>query len=273
MFMFGCKPPKFDMRDYKLICGASNSFQKEYKLNPPEVKDQKSVNSCVAHATSSILEYFDSLKGDTHTLSTNFIYGIQKKLCGHDGDGMYLNDACSIVKNYGDPIEILCRGNNEIPKAHKIAEAAYEKSGVLENAYCFKIKSYYTCTSTNAIKKSLTKGCPVLASIKWYNSYSVDSDGVIVNSQLGGYTYHAVMVYGWNERGFLCQNSWGVQWGDRGRFTLPYEIEFYEAKALIDDSIDIDETDVKIPERNSFLDVIYKTINFIVNFLRKLILE
>lgn len=266
---FGCRPPKVDLRDYKIVSGAADTYPETFELAPPKVKNQKSVNSCVAHVTSSILEYFDSLKGETHTLSTNFIYGIQKKLCGYDGEGMYLGDACSIVKDYGDPMETLCSGNTEIPKVHTIAETAFAKEEVLENAYCFKIKAYYSCKTTNAIKKALTKGCPVLASVKWYSTYKLDSNYVLQDIQMGGYSYHAIMIYGWNEKGFLCQNSWGTSWGDNGRFILPYEIEPAEAKALIDEDIDIDTSDVIIPKRSTFLDIIYKILNFIINIFRK----
>src|SRR5829696_7834295 len=39
-------------------------------------------------------------------------------------------------------------------------------------------------------------------------------------NQLGG---HAFALVGYNEVGFLVQNSWGTDWGKRGFATLPYE--------------------------------------------------
>src|SRR5215218_20974 len=39
-------------------------------------------------------------------------------------------------------------------------------------------------------------------------------------NQLGG---HAFALVGYNEVGFLVQNSWGTDWGRRGYATLPYE--------------------------------------------------
>ena len=73
---FGCKPPKKDLRDYKVAATIKEyDFPNEFILeNLPKVKNQKSVSSCVAHSISSILEYHDR---SAHNLSTNFIYGIQ----------------------------------------------------------------------------------------------------------------------------------------------------------------------------------------------------
>jgi predicted alpha/beta hydrolase family esterase len=42
--------------------------------------------------------------------------------------------------------------------------------------------------------------------------------------QIGG---HAFLIAGYNDRGFLVQNSWGTKWGDRGYATLPYEDWLY----------------------------------------------
>jgi len=96
-YAYGCLPAKFDIRDYKL-CSAKNPmvvYPSEFQLkNLPKVKNQGMVNSCCAHATSSILEYYAH---NIYKLSTNFIYGIQKKVCNQNQMGMYLVDACKIV--------------------------------------------------------------------------------------------------------------------------------------------------------------------------------
>jgi len=113
---YGVLPAKVDLRDYK-ICSANMEiiYPEEFVLsNLPKVKCQKNVNSCCAHAVSSILEFHD-LSRDT--LSTNFIYGIQKYLFNQTQQGMYLVQACKIVNDYGDPLESDCKGNTEVPKA------------------------------------------------------------------------------------------------------------------------------------------------------------
>lgn len=263
---YGCLPSKYDARDYKMPKSGAASLPVAYMCRQlPNVKNQGSVSSCVAHATSSILEYHDINVGN-NKLSTNFIYGIQKKLFGREEGGMYLRDACKIVLDYGDPLAEDCSGNNEVPKSHGIAEAAYEDQTVMEKAKTFRIKSYFTCKSDNEIKQAIMNYGPVLVSIKWFDDYKVDKDGALQSSQKGDYGYHAVMVYGWNAGGWLCQNSWGKSWGTNGRFLFPYKYGFVEARGMID--MVNEDTDIIKPNSEGFMSVIYKIINFIANIFK-----
>ena len=41
-----------------------------------------------------------------------------------------------------------------------------------------------------------------------------------------------MLIYGWNECGYLVQNSWGKDWGDNGTAILPYEYEIDSAWAI-----------------------------------------
>lgn len=262
---YGCNPPKIDVRDYKLAKAIKDdSLPVAYTpMVLPKVKNQGSVSSCVAHATSSILEYYDLNLGK-NTLSTNFIYGIQRKECGHEGSGMYLRDACKIVTKYGDMLESECSGNYEIPKCWGLAEKALENTTAKDEALYFRAESYFNCKSNDDIKRAIFNYGPVLASIKWYGTFKVNNDGVLEGKQSGDYGYHAIMIYGWNACGFLCQNSWGTHWGEKGRFILPYNIPVAEAKGIIDAEYN---TLIK-PKRNAFLDIVYKIVNFILNIFK-----
>ena len=69
---------------------------------------------------------------------------------------------------------------------------------------------------------------PVLASVKWYDKYSFNN-GVISMDQNSDYGYHAIMISGWNEQGWLCQNSWGKTWNKDGRFIYSFGDKLEEA--------------------------------------------
>lgn len=71
---FGCLPAKVDLRDYKMTVGAV-VLPEEFVCEDyaSRIKNQKSVNSCVAHSMSTILEHHSK---NEYALSTNFIYGI-----------------------------------------------------------------------------------------------------------------------------------------------------------------------------------------------------
>lgn len=261
----GCLKSPTDVRDYKIACSTKEWLPLEYEIDVlPRVKNQKNVNSCVAHSTSSILEYYENICGRDNKLSTNFIYGIQKSECGHEGQGMYLRDACKIVCKYGDMLENDCPGNTEVPECWEIAEKALENNKFKENAGSFKIKSYFRCNNNNAIKKAIMNYGPVLASINWYDSYVPDDNGVLSTDKKGNSGYHAIMIYGWDVRGFKCQNSWGKYWGNDGRFISPYEIKIQEARCFVDEV----DTKVIIPKRNTFFNLFYNLINFFMNLFK-----
>lgn len=265
---FGCNVSKYDSRDYKLktdIVSKSNLPEEFIIPINIDVKNQSNVSSCVAHATSSILEHHSKLQ---QKLSTNFIYGIQNKLFNSDTKGMCLREACKIAADYGDMLEEDCPGNTEVPECFSVAEEALSDTNKVARASEYRISKYYLCLTNDDIKYALYKHGPVLASIKWYKTYKVNSDGILEGEQKGKYGGHAVMVYGYNKDGFLCQNSWGKYWGKGGKFILPYSIKFREARGLVDWN---GEDELKKPSTNGLWNIIYKMINGLANIVYKLI--
>ena len=259
---FGCQLSPCDIRDYKVSVSGELPVNFELDFSNIEIKNQKTVSSCVAHALSTILEYHAKSR---NRLSTNFIYGIRKELFNHEGKGMYLRDACKIATSYGDPLESDCPGNTEIPEVYDIASKTMQNKQAMTYASEYKTKSYYLCKTIYDIKFALINYGPILASLKWYEDYKV-KNGILTGGNLKDCGYHAIVIYGYNEKGFLCQNSWGKDWGNNGRFILPYNIEIAEARGLIDLEND---TYVSPPKPNNVLNILYKIINFLINLFRK----
>lgn len=259
---------KIDLRDYHINknVAAAQDYPEEFSLDTSwmKVKNQGRVSSCVAHAMSTILEYH--MKGEVD-LSTNFIYGIQNKLCGHDGQGMYLNDALKIAKEYGDMMEVDCGGNIEVPNCWEPAEEALEDVEKASRAKWFRIKSYYSCKDENSIKYALMNYGPLLIAVKWYDKYKIKDDQLIFDTTTN-YGGHAMVCYGWNKDGWLIQNSWGRTFAGDGRFVLPYSSPFREAKGVVDMP---NEGDIVVPSRdNKIWDFILKLVSTVVNFVKEL---
>ena len=263
---FGALKPTTDVRDYK-IAAAAQEFPDSYLCeNLPPIKDQGCVSSCVAHATAAILETFNKTETGTFIpLSTNFIYGMQGVALNRAESGMYLRDACKIVNKYGDPSESTIKGNTEQPRCTDILEEQLNEE-VYKEASIFKVASYARCSEGSPLRHALMKYGPVLGSIKWYDKYNL-KDKIIYFDKSVGYGYHAIMVCGWNEKGWICQNSWGKSWNKDGFFVYPYGEEFSELWSFVD----ADNEDVYTPKNNSWLNCLYKAINFVINFVKKFI--
>ena len=258
----GCLPSKKDIRDYTIkkniakSCVYPTHFECEKRA---PIKDQGMVGSCVAHSAAEILEYHEE---GAEKLSTNFLYGIHYKLYGTEGPGMYVREVCKIAKKYGDPQYSYCPGNTEIDEVYDIALQAFNNPEAMEDAKKHRISSYAKLVSNNDIKYALMEYGPIIGSIKWYDDNTVDkATGILTKGQLFDGN-HAIVVYGWNQDGWLCQNSWGVTWGKQGYFILPFSYGLQEAYSFVPAK---NEDDLKMLKQNNAMDFIYKIINFFLN--------
>lgn len=250
----------YDARDYKIV--AASNFPETFTLELlPKVKDQGSKPTCVAHAASSVVEYFHEREHiNRRVFSTEFIYGF-RDIGYYIGDGMMIRNALTTLKNYGVPFNTECPGNNDVDEAMRHIEG--NLMDFLEAADPHRISCYYRCNNTEEIKTALMHHGPVLVSMNTYTNAKLVDD-VYTYDANDEYGRHCVMVYGWNENGWLIQNSWGKSWAGDGRFTLPFDYNFNEAWGMTDA---IDPKDIKQPSKIRIW--FYKIWNFFGNLFRK----
>lgn len=258
----------FDSRDYRVAAARSVKIPDNYELSTlPVVKNQRSVGSCVAHAMSSIMDYFYKTEyTKARVSSTDFIYGMQGVMFNRLQSGMYLRDACKIAQQYGNVPRTMCNTNTEMPYAVDVAKAVLEDENSKSWFNAFKVLSYARCTTEKDIKAAILSGSPILASVKWYDKYDLD-DNALVSDFSSDYGYHAIYIYGWSERGYLCQNSWGTGFGNKGRFILPYNHKVQEAWSFVD--ILDPELDIVTPANNWFTRLLNSIVNFFLKLIRK----
>lgn len=255
-----------DVRDYKLVCAAQNyDFPTDFELKTVRVKCQDNVGSCVAHSLSSIIEYYNNKQNNDPTeMSVGYIYG-NRNTSDYKGEGMIMRDALEVVRKYGDVYkEDFCNGlpvdNLEVPYSILLYEA--RKEDLYSNGYHHRISQYCRVNSVNAIKSSLYAGNPVLMAMMWYDDMDV-VDGVLTTSYDGEAGGHCMFIYGWNETGWLVQNSWSEDWGVNGCMIVPYEMQIEEFWTLTDDIIE--GTYVKRPFKSKVGKLFAKMLNKVVN--------
>lgn len=254
----------YDVRDYKVVATGDTVFPETFELAAVTVKNQGSTSSCVAHACSSVVEYHNTKQEKTKvSFSTEFIYGY-RPIGYFVGKGMYLRNALKTLQKLGNvPLDKL-KGNHEYKEAMKIVKEKLEELKPI--AYPNRISSYAKVKKINDIKQALVNHGPVIVAMPWYKDYKL-KNGVYTWTKKEKRGYHCVFIYGWDERGWLVQNSWGSNWGQKGKFVVPFDFKWTESWAVIDDIKAA--TDVVKPADNKFIKVFSKVINFFVNLFRK----
>ena len=225
------KSPK-DVRDYRAACTVSTQyFPDDFELWMPEVKDQGTIGSCVAHSLATVVEYFSHEQGDdTRTMSTGYIYG-NRTSSVHTGEGMIVRDALATTCTYGTVPNEFFPYNIEVPVAIQVFEnKAIE---LYPHGYPNRFTSYYRLNSDNDIKASLMQHGPVVFAMEWYADIDVNN-GQITTDLLPSDTYHCMVIYGWNQHGWKVQNSWGTGFADNGRVILPYDVPKTEVWGIVD---------------------------------------
>ena len=205
---YGCKKEIEDKRDYKMkVTGIAKAptYPDEYQIKMPRIKNQGAVNSCVAHSLSTFLE--ECYKNENQYFSVGFIYGYRPEEY-YQGEGMYPREALKTLQKVGDVKQNDFPYNKEIPEVKNLVDKNIERLEPIANNY--KIDSYARIYTKDEIKKCLYNDCPVPISIPVYNNLSIDKDGIIKQAEGEIEGYHMVILYGWNEKGYLLQNSWGI---------------------------------------------------------------
>ena len=253
-----------DIRDYKLA-EPEEKFPKSFELTLGPVKNQYAIGSCVAHAIAETIEFHNSLQGNNDAMSVGYIYG-NRRGSAHLKSGMIVRDALKNACSYGDIALVDFPENEEVPGI--IAKFEERVDGMFEEATLSHFEKYYRVSSEEEIKTAIMSDGPVIFAMNWYDDFHVNASGILESTYKkenrgGG---HCMVIYGWNQRGWLIRNSWGKYWGERGNATLPYEAPINEAWGIADDK---SNTPIKKPYSTRFGKFIAKILNFIINLFYK----
>jgi C1A family cysteine protease len=182
----------FDIRDYKVAI-TQEEFPDTFSLPEVTVKNQGSTGSCVAHASSSVVEYHNKRQENTDTVfSTEFIYGY-RPAGYYVGEGMYVRNALKTLREVGDcPLADLT-GNHKCPEAMQAVEAKLDE--LKDKAYPHRISTYARVNTTNEIKQALMSFGYVVVSMPWHKDYRL-RDGVYTYTSNDTSGYHCVVIYG-----------------------------------------------------------------------------
>lgn len=194
----------------------------------PAILDQLQLGSCTANGASNALRYL--LRKDKlpeFQPSRLYIYYFTRVLHGtvNSDSGASIRNTVKSVKQYGTCTE------KELP--YDITKFTEKPSDALIESAKSHIEpfAYYSVrNNTEALKNAVYNGFPVIFGFEVYTSFeskTVAKTGIVPMPKagecfLGG---HCVIILGYRDSSqvFICMNSWGSNWGDKGFFYLPYE--------------------------------------------------
>lgn len=220
-FGLGALPDKYDPRDYIYQPPSGVvTYPGGFELERMPVKNQNTVNSCVAHSIALIKEtqeYYET--GKKMKFSVGWIYGY-RTTGQYQGQGMYPKEALANLKDIGN---VLIEDFPENFEYAALASLVNErKSKCLNNATKYKISSYMRTTNTASVKSCIyDKKSPVMIVCDIYDSfYNTGADGKVANKSGALHGSHAMTIIGWTKISgaeyYVVQNSWGTEWGDNG---------------------------------------------------------
>lgn len=199
----------------------------------PPIRDQGAYGSCSGHAWRNVW-MADALRAGRTTetdRSPLFIYDMERRIDGvplTEDSGAQIRDGAKALLFYGAASEL----------AWPYDETRFDvmpSHAAFVDAAAHKIITYYRLPNLDAVKRSIASRYPVVFGFTCFAS--LESDLVSMTGQIpypgpgeqsiGGHALACdsfddnLMISG--ERGaVLGPNSWGIDWGHKGRFALPY---------------------------------------------------
>jgi len=219
---------KIDSRDHPYqLTNQTQSNVVDLREYCSSIEDQGNLGSCTGNAIAGAIELLHKRQNRTLDISRLFIYYYERLFIGkvNYDSGAYIRDGIKACYTYGAPTENLWPYN--ISKFRTVPSKA-----ALTDAAKRKVTSYQRATDFNQVIDAITSGYPVTIGFSVYSSFdspTVARTGIMPYPDtskerlLGG---HAVLLVGYNKNNntFIARNSWGINWGDRGYFYMPFQV-------------------------------------------------
>jgi len=209
---------------YSIYNSVKNKISIDLRNISPGVYNQKLIRSGVANALAGLYE-FHLIQKDINIVfipSRLFIYYNQRKLMDtvNYDSGSQIKTGLQVIKEYGICPETKWPYHNDY--------FDYEPTFDCYEYIIEKFDYYRLHHNLESLKASLSNKNPFVFGMAVYTEFiNITEDGVLTmpskdSKYIGG---HCVMAVGYddNKQSFIIRNSFGVEWGDKGHFYMPYD--------------------------------------------------
>jgi C1A family cysteine protease len=196
-------------------------------IDTPFIFDQGTINSCVSNAIALYVAIIVGTTKINHAVSRLFIYYNGRVLGNYDtanDTGMSVYDGCNSFQQYTPPFENLWPysvSNYAVKPLESLYNTPFSD---LTNIVYLQIRQNIVTIKSYIISKT-----PVIFAITIFPSfYTAGKTGIVVMPNVASEISigaHCVLIVGFDDskQMFICANSWGTKFGNRGIFMIPYE--------------------------------------------------
>jgi C1A family cysteine protease len=223
------------------------------------IKDQSGCGACVAFATVALIESsLEIFKRDPYLNPNLSEADLFFRGCGSCcGRGWNFAPALSYAQHRGIPddacfpYDLMNGSDSPCPDRDK---------------RIIKITSWRTIFSASQAKEWISIRGPLMSGMSVYDDFFHYQKGIYQNAYGGYVGDHAICIVGYDDAGgyWICKNSWGPTWGERGWFKIAYgecgmgsRFAFYTAEFTSDDDIVMPKEGrvfTRFKEKNTALD-------------------
>ncbi len=226
---YGWVPDLPDHRDilYSAVRKIPAKLPPKVDLRPQcsPVEDQGQLGSCTGNALAGALEFLERKDGVPFVDASRLFIYYNERVIEHS----VKSDAGAMIR---DGIKTLAKQGvcSEKKWPYVISKFAVKPSSACyKDAAKRQITSYQRILTLDEMRTCLADGFPFVFGFTVYESFEsqqVANTGVLQMPKsnekvVGG---HAVLAVGYddNQKRFTVRNSWGMDWGMSGYFTMPY---------------------------------------------------
>lgn len=189
-------------------------------------RNQKSQPSCVYQTVARIIDYFNRHENTQVQVSARYGFAYCKALDGNPTlEGTFTKTGFDVATKIGTATNADWPDNSDLSYVEYIKRPSTIAD---QGAAPFRFSGYVTMLRPEEVKDYILKyRVPVSLGLNanntaWGYNVVTKANNYTIQEPTGSRGGHLMACVGWNDRGWVIENSWGPFWGDNGRATVPY---------------------------------------------------